>query len=120
MKRDHLSFPFEKEGIDVLLFMPHIPVDKQLAFRLGTGKDFPQVYVCVLHNKKQPTTSITFQFASTENDFADRVLREFITSVANCVKENLEKKSVSDVWSDFINKLDLDFPDDDDEQDTPE
>ena len=120
MKPYSLSFPFENEGMEVLLFMPHIPVEKQLAFRLGTGKDFPQVYVCVLSNKKQPATSITFQFASTENDFADRVLRAFITSVANCVKENLERKSISDVWSDFINKLDLDFPDDEDEQDTPE
>ena len=120
MKPYSLSFPFENEGMEVLLFMPYIPVEKQLAFRLGTGKDFPQVYVCVLRDKTQPTTSVSFQFASTGNNFADRVLRVFLTSVAKSVKENLEKKSVSDVWSDFINKLDLNFPNDDDEQDTAE
>ena len=118
MKSESLSFPFEMEGMEVLLFMANLPVEQQVKFRLGTGKDVPTVYVCVLINKKQPGTSICFHFASTGSDLADQVLRDFFDGVGKDIKGKLGMTSSRDVWSDHINSLDFDLPHTDDEQDT--
>ena len=120
MNRNRLSFAFEEQGINILVFMVDMPVDKQVTFKSATGQDIPQVYVCIVTNKKEDIASFAFQFRPTGNEYADQVLGDFITRVGNNVKASIENKSVSDVWSDFINKLDLDFPDDDNEQRTSE
>lgn len=116
MNRDRLSFPFEDQGIEILVFVLDVPVDKQIAFKEATGHDLPVVHVCALVNKRQQMVSVAFQFTSTGNDYADQVLRGFITQVSDYAKARVEKKSASDVWSDFIDQLDLDFPDVDDSQ----
>ena len=120
MHQNRLSFAFEEQGIDILVFMVDMPVDIQEIVKSATGQDIPQVHVCVLFNKKENMNSFSFQFRSTGNAYADQVLGDFITRVGNNVKASIENKSVSDVWSDFIDKLDLDFPDDDNEQRTSE